>query len=63
MSLQSIRTYIHKLDEITSADNKTFQKQVRLKNNLIRRRTEMEIQMEADNAVISDHELEPLKSS
>lgn len=49
MSFQSIKTYMHRLDEITSTNEETLKRQIRLKDNLIRRRVEMEVQKEAED--------------
>lgn len=63
MSPQALKTYMHKLDDITTADNKTLEKQVRLKNSLIRHRTEMEIAEENDDTLLTEDEMRNLNPS
>lgn len=55
MSFQSIQTYMHRLDEITSTNEEIFKKQARLKNNLVRRRIEMEVQKETEDRALNDN--------
>jgi len=63
MSPQALRTYMHKLDDITTADSKTLEKQIRLKNSLIRHRTEMEIAEENDDTILTEDELREFNPS